>query len=237
MLRPVLLIAGNFVREQRWPLFFLLLWVLGWAVFGAFADRRTGPDDSLMIFRQLAVYSVTFGVFFGSSAVQADQRSRRILAVLSKGVSRGQYIFGLLLGIGAVLGVFCLCMGFTATWQLGRYGFNVLGLWCGILGLWTACVLTASLTLSLSTFMPPLLAAIGAGTIAGVPALLALRGDTFSKYVIPVHGLLDPFIRADFTQTLHGCSRIVLLGWGETALLCLLGAWIFSRRDLSLAVE
>ena len=84
-MRPIFLIATNFTREQRWPLFFLLLWVLGWAMFGVFADPHTGSEDALMIFRQLAVYSVTFGVFFGSSAMQADQRSRRILAVLSKG--------------------------------------------------------------------------------------------------------------------------------------------------------
>src|SRR5262249_15221332 len=142
-MRPVLLIAKNFAREQRWPLIFLLLWVVGWAVFGVFADSESGPDDALMIFRQLAVYSVTFGVFFGSSAIQADQRSRRVLAVLSKGISRGQYVFGLLAGIALVLGVFCLCMGFTATWLLGRYGFGFATLWFEMLALWTACLLTA----------------------------------------------------------------------------------------------
>ena len=108
-MRPVLLIAKNFAREQRWPLFFLLLWVLGWATFGVFADPRSGPEDALMIFRQLAVYSVTFGVFFGSSAIQADQRSRRILSVLSKEFPRRQYIFGLLAEI-APSWAFCLCM-------------------------------------------------------------------------------------------------------------------------------
>ena len=143
-MRPILLIAKNFAREQRWPLFFLLLWVLGWATFGVFADPRSGPEDALMIFRQLAVYSVTFGVFFGSSAIQADQRSRRILGVLSKGISRRQYIFGLLAGIALVLGVFCLCMGFTASWLLGRFGFSEGAMWFGMLALWTACMLTAA---------------------------------------------------------------------------------------------
>src|SRR5258705_12194270 len=114
-MRPVLLIAENFAREQRWPLFFLLLWVLGWATFGVFADPQSGAEDALMIFRQLAVYSVTFGVFFGSSAIQADQRSRRILAVLSKGISRRQYIFGLLAGNSLVLGGFCFFICFSAT--------------------------------------------------------------------------------------------------------------------------
>ncbi len=234
-MRPVLLIAKNFAREQRWPLFFLLLWVLGWATFGIFAD--SGPEDALMIFRQLAVYSVTFGVFFGSSAIQADQRSRRILAVLSKGISRRQYVSGLLAGIALVLGVFCLCMGFTASWLLGRFGFSEGPLWFGMLALWTACLLAASLTLSLSTFMPPLFAAIGAGTVAGIPALLSLRGDSLSKYIIPVHGLLEPLIRADFSERWHASLGVVFLGWSETAVFWLVAAWIFSRRDLAVAVE
>jgi hypothetical protein len=190
-----------------------------------------------MIFRQLAVYSVTFGVFFGSSAIQADQRSRRVLAVLSKGISRRQYIFGLLAGIAMVLGVFCLCMGFTASWLLGRFGFSLGPLWFGMLALWTACLLTASLTLSLSTFMPPLFAAIGAGTIAGIPALLSLRGDLFSRYVIPVYGLLQPLIQADFSRSWHSSPGMVVLGWLETLVFWLVAAWIFSRRDLSVAVE
>ncbi len=192
-MRPSFLIARNFAREQRWPLFFLLLWVLGWAVFGVFADPRSGPDDALLIFRQLAVYSVTFGVFFGR--------------------------------------------GFTASWLLGRFGFDEGAMWFGILALWTACLLTASLTLSLSTFLPPLFAAIGAGTVAGIPALLALRGDAFSKYVIPVRGLLDPLIRADFAHSWHASVGTVCLGWVETAAFWFLAAWIFSRRDLSVAVE
>ena len=236
-MRPVLLIATNFAREQRWPLFFLLLWVLGWAAFGVFADPRSGPDDALMIFRQLAVYSVTFGVFFGSSAIHSDQRSRRILAVLSKGISRRQYLFGLLAGIALVLGVFCLCMGFTASWLLGRYGFSESAMWFGMMALWTACMLTASLTLLLSTFLPPLFAAIGTGTLAGIPALLALRGDAFSKYVIPVHGLLEPLIRADFTEKWHASFGLLSWGWVELAVFSLGAAWIFSRRDLSVAVE
>lgn len=236
-MRPVALIAQNFAREQRWPLFFLLLWVLGWAVFGVFADPRSGPDDALLIFRQLAVYSVTFGVFFGSSAIHSDQRSRRILAVLSKGISRRQYIFGLLLGIAAVLGLFCLCMGFTASWLLGRYGFDRGAMWFGVLALWTACLLTASLTLSLSTFLPPMFAAIAAGTVAGIPALLTMRGDAFSRYVIPVRGLLDPLIRAEFTHSWHASLGTVLLGGAEAAAFWFLAAWIFARRDLSVAME
>jgi hypothetical protein len=234
--RPIVLIAGNFAREQRWPLFFLLLWVLGWALVGL-VDPERGPEDALMIFRQLAVYSVTFGVFFGSSAIQSDQRSRRVLAVLSKGISRSQYILGLLAGMAIVLGVFCLCMGFTATWLLGRFGFHIGSLWFGMLALWTACLLMASLTLCMSTFLPPLFAAIATGTVAGIPALLAFRGDAISKFVIPVYGLVEPLISAEFVSVWHMRPLLVFVGWVETVLFWKVASWIYSRRDLAVAAE
>jgi ABC-type transport system involved in multi-copper enzyme maturation permease subunit len=236
-MRPALLIAANFAREQRWPLLFLLLWVVGWAAFGVWADSRTGPDDALMIFRQLAVYSVTFAVFFGSSAIQADQRSRRILAVLSKAISRRQYVLGLLAGIAIVLGVFCLCLGFTASWLLGRFGFSLGALWFGMLALFTACLLTASLTLLFSTFLPPLFAAIGSGMLAGLPALLALKGGGFARYFIPVYALLEPLVAGDFSKAWHASPGSLWLGWVETALFWLAASWIFSRRDLAVAAD
>lgn len=236
-MRPFLLISMNFAKEQMWPLFFLLLWVLGWIAFGLFADSHDAADDALMIFRQLAVYAVAFAVFFGSSAISADLRSRRILAVLSKAVSRFQYLGGLLAGIGMILGVFCLCTGFTASWLLGRFGYSREALWFGMLALFTACLLTASLTLALSTFLPPLVAAIGSGMLGGVPALLTIQGSTAARYVIPVYALLESLMGVDSNTAWRGNMGMVLLGVAESVALLLIATWIFARRDLAVAID
>jgi hypothetical protein len=236
-MRPFLLIAINVAKQQMWPLFFLLLWVLGWIAFGMFADSHGAADDALMIFRQLGMYAVAFAVFFGSSAIPADLRSRRILAVLSKAVSRFQYLAGVLAGIGMILGAFCLCTGFTASWLLGRFGYNREALWFGIFALFTACLLTAALTLVLSTFLPPLFAAIGSAMLAGIPALLTMQGNTIARYVIPVYGLLEPVMGAEFNTAWQGNMGMVPLGLAESAILLLMATWIFARRDLAVAVE
>jgi hypothetical protein len=236
-MRPFLLISMNFAKEQMWPLFFLLLWVLGWVAFGLFADLHNSSDDALLIFRQLGVYAVAFAAFFGSSAISADLRSRRILAVLSKAVSRFQYLGGLLAGIGMILGIFCLCTGFTASWLLGRFGYGLGALWFGILALFTACLLTALVTLLFSTFLPPLFAAIGSGILAGIPALLTMQGSTVARYVIPVYGLLEPMMVAHPNTAWHGKVVMVLVGLAESATLLLIATWIFSRRDLAVAIE
>ena len=236
-MRPVVLIAANFVREQRWPLFFLLLWVLGFAIFGLFVNSPAGAGDALMIFKQLAFYGVIFAVFFGSSAIHSDLRSRRIFAVLSKAVSRGQYLAGLLAGVAFVLGTFCLCMGFSATWVLGRYGLDLAQLWWGIWALFTACILMASLTLCLSVLLPPLFAAIGSSFLAALPVLLALGGQSSIRYAIPVYALLEPLVEADFNVSLRVSAVTIGLGWSEAVLLVLAATWIFSRRDLTAGAE
>lgn len=236
-MRPFLLIAMNFTREQMWPLFFLLLWVLGWIAFGLFAGPHAVPDDELMIFRQIALYAVAFAVFFGSSAIATDLRSRRILTVLSKAVSRFQYLAGVLAGIAFILGIFCICTGFTASWVLGRFGYDLAVLWLSLLGLYTACLLTAGLALLLSTFLPPLFAAIGSAMLAGILALLTMQGSTVARYVIPVYGLLEPLMGAEIYAPWCANLRIILLGVAESATLLGIATSIFAGRDLTVAVE
>ena len=97
-MKPVLLIAINFAREQRWPILTLLVWVLLLAFLGLVTDVHREREDLLFVFKQDAVYVLAFSVFFGGSAIYNERRSRRILGVLSKAVGRQQYLSGLVLG-------------------------------------------------------------------------------------------------------------------------------------------
>ncbi len=236
-MRSVWLIALNFTHEQRWPLFFLLFWVVAWAGFGLVSDPRGASEDSLMIFRQLAVYAVAFAVFFGSSALSADQRSGRVLTVLSKAVSRFEYLCGLLAGIGITLGLFCVCTGFTATWLLGRFGHDPEAVWLQILALYTACLLVASLTMLFATFLPPLFAAIGSSMVGGILALLSLRGQPTADNLIPLYGLLQPLIESDIGNPERPGMGTLAIGCIEAVVLLLLASWVFTRRDLPVVRE
>jgi len=144
--------AKNFAREQRGHVFLLCG---SWMARSEYSPIRT---RDLKCSDDLSATGSVFGdvrVFFGSSAIQADQRSRRILAVLSKGF-RAANIFRIVNGNCVVLGV-SVVHGIHSQLASGRFGFSEGAMWFGMLALWTACMLTASLTLLLSTFMPPLL--------------------------------------------------------------------------------
>jgi ABC-type transport system involved in multi-copper enzyme maturation permease subunit len=231
------MIAWNFTHEQRWPLFFLLLWVVAWVGFGLVSEPHSSYEDSLMIFRQLAVYAVAFAVFFGSSALAADQRSGRVLIVLSKAVSRLEYLCGLLAGIGIVLAVFCLCTGVTATWILGRINYSPLTVWLQMLALYTACLLAASLTMVFATFLPPLFAAIGSSMVGGLVALFGLREGSQAGLLLPLYPLLQPLIDGDGSSARRPGMESIALGLIETAVLLLLASWIYTRRDLPVVRE
>ena len=47
--------------------------------------------------------------------------------------------------------------------------------------------------------------------------------------MIPVHGLLEPLIRADFTEKWHASFGLLSWGWVELAVFSLGAAWIFTR--------
>jgi ABC-type transport system involved in multi-copper enzyme maturation permease subunit len=237
MIRTVLLIAANFAREQRWPILVLLLWVLLMSGLGLTVDVRTDREDLLVIFKQLAVYGIAFAIFVGGSAIHNERKTRRILAVLSKAVGRGEYVSGLLLGIGSVLLLYCFCMGLTGTWVLGQGGFSVSELWFLMFSLFITCLLAAVVAVTFSTFLNPLFATLASGLVLAVPAAITFQFGGAWGYLIPVYPLLGPFLKATFGTRWQADWTSIVLALTETAVLWLLAWRIFERRDVALAVD
>jgi len=237
-LRPVLLIAGNFVREQRWPILVLLVWVLGLAVIGLFFDVRAARDDILLIFKQLAIYGVAFSVFFGGSAIHNERKSRRILAVVSKSVGRQQYVAGLLMGVVMASGLYCFAMGMTGSWVLGNAGFPVQRLLFLILCLFTASVLAASVSVMFSTFFfNPLLATGATGVFLSAPVFaMQLLGSQWG-YLLPVYSLVELFLKANYGYAQQFNWNLVLVAGVETVMFWVVASTIFALRDIAVAVE
>src|SRR5581483_3078009 len=121
-MRQVALIAINFVREQRWPILVLMLWVVLLAILGLVWDPHRAREDFLFIFKQLGVYGITFAVFFDASAIHNEQKTRRILAILSKNVNRTQYISNLLIKIAVTIAIFSISINVTGSWVLNEAG-------------------------------------------------------------------------------------------------------------------
>jgi ABC-type transport system involved in multi-copper enzyme maturation permease subunit len=234
--RQVRLIALNFVREQRWPILVLMLWVVVLNLTGLVKQLQTPGEDVLFLFKQVAAYGLAFAVFFGASAIHNERKTRRILSVLSKSVGREQYIGGLLCGIVFALAIFCFAMALTGTWMLEPAGFPVARLWFLMLCLMIASVLAAAVAVLFSTFLNPLFATLSAISVMAIPAA-AMWFDSRWASAIPVFSLVELLIRASFAEKWTPQWNLLLIGLLESGLCWVVASWIFSRRDIAVAVD
>jgi ABC-type transport system involved in multi-copper enzyme maturation permease subunit len=235
--KPVLLIAINFAREQRWPILTLLLWVLLLAFLGLVTDIHREREDLLFVFKQDAVYVLAFSVFFGGSAIYNERRSRRILGVLSKAVGRQQYLSGLVLGVTIACAVYCFALGMTGSWTLGSASFPISHVWFLMVCLLAACALAGTVALMFSTFLNPFFAAGATAIVLGFPALAGhLLGPRWGL-VIPVWELGATVINSSFDSPGTASWLVVALAGAETVGFWLLSARIFAYIDIAVAVE
>jgi ABC-type transport system involved in multi-copper enzyme maturation permease subunit len=241
-LKAVVLIAINFVREQRWPILVLLLWVVLLALLGLKADLRAQRDDLLGIFQWVSVYVVAFSMFFGGSAIYTERRSRRILAVISKAISRKRYLSGLVLGVAMASAINCFALGLTGSWTLGEAGFPVSQIWFLMLCVLCACTLAGTVAMMFSTFLNPFLAAGASAAVLLSPAIpLAMHGDhrlaVEWAYAVPAYALTQTVVHASFDAPGHIYWLPIVLAVAEIAGFWLVAAQIFSRVDIAVAVE
>ncbi|HKN34055.1 MAG TPA: ABC transporter permease [Terriglobales bacterium] len=236
-MRHIALIAINFFREQRWPILVLMSWVFLLSVLGLVVDLRKASDDVLFIFKQGVGYGILFTIFFGASAIHNERKTRRILAVLSKSVGRGQYISGLITGIMFAAAIYSFAMGVTGTWVLGASGFPAEHLWLLMLCVMLVCLLCASLSVLFSTFLNPLFATMATGIVLGLPAVAALQFRSRWAEVVPAYSLIEPLMKASSGSNEPVRGPLLMLALGEAVFFWVCAFWIFERRDIAVAVD
>jgi hypothetical protein len=233
---PVLLIAGNFIRENRWPILVLLIWGVASGAAGVVMASRSA-DDALFFLKQQAVYSVFFTVFLSSSALHNQRRTRRILAVLSKGIERYQYLTGIALGYTAVSLVYATSLGITGAMTFGQTGASAALVLPLMIFLLIASILAGTIALFFSTFMNPLFSLASTSVVLGTSAMM---GGLLGYHVIPglaFYPLVSAVTEFSFNNPPQFPWWAAAQGVVETLLFLLAASWIFSRRDVAVPVE
>lgn len=219
------------MREQRWPLIALILYVI---IFGAGIAVVGGQsvDDTLFMLRSTSMYGLAFSGLLAASALHNERRSRRILAVLSKGIERGQYIAGLLAGVAISSVVYCGTIVGTAVFATPA----VRGLGPFAVLLLTLYIYAGVVAMTFSTFLPSLLAVLCSGLLLAAEVAVAhLLGGIWSA-ILPCGALVSAAVNfgsenwvmprgACFSAAVHA-----LVFWAVATA-------IFGRRDIAVAVE
>ena len=234
-MRPILLIGGNFVRMQWLIVVIMTAYIAG--IAGVFSLNQQS-QEVLFFVRSQPLYILFLSLMLGVPAIQTDRKSRRLLAVLSKGIHRWQYLGGLLCGCTVLCAVFSLLIWGTAYMLFLREARSTSGLPLLILALFCCCVTAAAAGLLYSTFLHPLLAT-GAATITLLlPLPLAARGMDMriTKLFFPVADMVNHLVDyqygavGDLWTVTFTAIILAILFW-------MVGAMIFDRRDVTISPE
>ena len=226
---PILLLAKRFVRQNRWLLLAFIAWPLLMGAILWFPNRAASREDVSDMVQLEARYGVVVMAFLASSVIYNEQRSRRIVGVLSKAVSREQYLLGILLGLTCFAFVYFAAVGTAVLWLIGFSNPVERAIFAMFIGGSAASLWTASLALFFSTFLYPLFAAGIAVGLAFAPFVLKAK-----------NALLAP--TAALLQSSDPLSAVIPISSGaaaiaESAIILLLAAQVFRRRDVAVSIE
>ncbi|HYK37334.1 hypothetical protein [Alloacidobacterium sp.] len=222
------LITKRLLWQNRWLFLLLILWPYVMAAILCFGGAPD-PDDVLWMLHQECFAGLALVAVTGSTLLGNEQRSRRIVMVLSRAVSRPQYLFSLLMTAWLPLALYVI--GFVVS------GIFMAGLlnrpYQGILVMAEALILLGVWAGAISIFWSILLPQIVASIISmGCIGLAVYIGEL---------GWIGParLLRVLFATTIS--VKNIPTIWFDVALTLLAGAvwfaaasWIFSRRDLNL---
>jgi hypothetical protein len=221
-------IAWRLLWANRWLWMLLVLWPWGMAVILLVGGSHPAPEDVEAALEQQSIYGLALVAFAGGALLGNEQRSRRIVLVLSRAVSRREYLGALWTTAFLPLLLYVLDLALA-----GRVlGAPVLMLSQTLGALLLLSLPTASLAVLASLALP--------GVIAGVLSLAAVSLPLLlpAGWQLAQGRLLQILLSGPVTE--H--TRLVF-GAGLLEGLLLSGATfevavrIFERRDLRLKSE
>ncbi len=236
-MRPVSLIAANFLREHRWPVLILFAWIfLTAAAAGDFGRSRPVNDDVVFYCQQQAIYICVFSAFLAADAIHNERKSRRILLVLSKAISRGEYLLAVILGTCVTAAAYALFFGVCGIWLTAKAALPNTQLWSVVLMVIAGSVIAATVALFFSTFLNPYVATAATIVLFCAPGMLHAQRHAWSIW-LPGFPILLNFLRFNFHPdwTVNWTAGVIAIL--EAGLFWILAAAVFNRRDIAVPVE
>jgi len=229
------LLAVNFIREQRLSLLVLLLWIGGFGVVFTFW-RGEDTDHFLVIFRQQAAYGVLFTIFVSASALHMERKTRRIIAVLSKGITRTEYLLGYMLGCAFFSGIFVCALLAVNEWFGMQFEFrpNLVGI---LVAVWIASMVAATIALMFACWLPPLVATPATLLAIAIPGVIGVSRPGLWEQAFPVSYVVRQVFTFDFRFGWIGGWWFAIAAVLQAAVFFVIAVAIFQAKDVAATVE
>jgi ABC-type transport system involved in multi-copper enzyme maturation permease subunit len=229
-MRAVALLAANFLRDQRLIIVLITVWILTFTIIFALT-QESAASDLEAFYRQELIYGVAIGMFSGAAIVHNERRSRKILAVLSKGISRAQYLAGALVAMAALTLFYYVLVAATNQWLIARFSFQGDAIAPAVLG-WLAAIAATAVALAFGTFLHPLFSVAATGLVVSL-------GMVIPHSMFPVSMFIRGATRATYAYglPLWGGGAFLAAIAIETAIAFAIAVLMFRKRDVTAAVE
>lgn len=233
-MRAVLLLGANFLRSQWLPVAVMTAYLAG--AGGLFSWHQQASD--VQFYLQWHSYNVIFvATLIALPAIWAERRSHRILAVLSKGITRGQYLGGLLCGCVLISGWFCFLIGGITSWLCWRGGIPLRSLPLLMMVVFLCSVTAQSAALLSAVVLHPLLGMIATSVFLLLPLASESAPWHWPAQLFPVTLLISVLREFRFQPLETGIWKIALGAILETFLFWALATALFSRKDVTTSPE
>lgn len=234
-MRAVWLIGSNVVREQRWFILLMLVYLAGFTGMMVALPADLQESDALFVLQQETLYGIFFSVVIALAIFQNERKTRRILAVLSKAVSRSQFLAGTILGVNLATLIFYAAMyaGLFALFPHARIS-DVAGM---MLSMVVASLLASVVTVLYAAWTHPILATAAAGATLALPMVLEKIAGPVWAGVLPVYSLVHSVLRYTPQSGFDVEPGTIALALLECVVLWGVASWLFSRRDVTVALE
>jgi hypothetical protein len=221
-------IAWRLLWANRWLWLLLVLWPWCMAAILLAGGLHPAPEDVEAALEQQSIYGLALVAFAGGALLGNEQRSRRIVLVLSRAVSRRQYLGALWLAAFLPLMLYVLDLALTGP---------VLGVPAMVLrqtlgALLLLSVTTASLAVLTSLALPGIVAGVLSLVALSLPLLLPPGWQMAQGRLLQI--LLSGPV-TDHTRLVFGAG--LLEGLLLSGAIFEAAVQIFERRDLRLKSE
>ncbi len=221
-------IAWRLLWANRWLWLLLVLWPWAMAAVMLTGGLHPAPEDVEAALAQQSLYGLALVAFTGGALLGNEQRSRRIVLVLARAVSRRQYLGALWLASFLPLVAYVIDLALTGPVM----GASAAMLWQTLGALLLLSMTMASLAVLGSLVLPGVIAGILGLTVLSLPLLLPPGWQIAQTRLLQV--LLSGPV-AEHTRLVFGAGLLeaVLL----SGALFEAAVRIFEQRDLRLKSE
>jgi hypothetical protein len=221
-------IARQLLWANRWLWLLLVLWPWGMVAMFLMSGIQPEHEDITAAFEQQSIYGLALVAFAGGGLLGNEQRSRRIVLVLSRAVSRRQYLAALWLAAFLPLVLYALDLAMTGLVLAAPADV----LWQTLGALLLLSLTMASLAVLASLALPGVIAGILGLAVLSMPLLLP------PSWQIAQTRLLQVLLSGPATEN----ARMVFSAGSLEALVLSAAIFegavrIFERRDLRLKSE